>query len=380
MPPSTSTALFPGLRPDRVRLDGPGGSLVLGAVADAVRDYLAGPDVANLGSPSAASVATTQLLTDARERMARVLASEPDRIVLGPSATALLARLATAFEPALQPGDELVVSGLEHDANVAPWLDLAARTGSTVRFAEPDGATLDLPAEAVAAVMTDRTRVVAVTAASNITGTTPDLAAVRGLCDQAAAALVVDAVHSVPHGLALDAVRPDAAICSAYKFFGPHVSAMALSRRLLDELTPASVRPVRGKGVAAWERGSLPFELLAGLLVAADYVLGLDWPAVRAHEEALTTLLLDALEALPGVHPVGRPARRTSTVAFTVDGHEPAAVGAHLARAGIAVSAGDMYAVELFRRAGVPGAVRAGLLHYNREDDVDRLVAGLRSL
>ncbi len=371
---------FPGLRADRVRLDGPGGSLVLGTVADAVRDLLAGPDVGNLGAPSAASVATDRLVADARERMGRILAAPPDRVVLGPSATALFARLATAFEARLQPADELVISGLEHDANAAPWLDLAARTGATVRFAEPQAGTLDLPAQAVAAVLTDRTRLVAVTAASNITGTTPDLPAIRALCDAAGAALVVDAVHGVPHGIALDAVRADAAICSAYKFFGPHVSAMALSERLLAELEPPCVRPVRGKGVSAWERGSLPFELLAGLVVCADYVLDLDWAAVRAHEDALTAALTAGLDDLPGVEPVARPTHRTSTVAFTVAGHDPGAVARHLATAGVAVSAGDMYAVELFRRVGAVGAVRAGLLHYNDEDDVDRLIRGLRSL
>jgi len=354
---------------------------VLGAAADAVHDYLASPDVANLGAPSSASHATAALVQEAREAMARLLGATANRVVLGPSSTALLGRLSLGLEERFGPGDEIVCTDLEHDANVSPWLDLARRSGATVRVARATAETLDLPMSAVADVLSERTKLVAMTAASNVVGTTPDLAAAAALAHEADALLVVDAVHAVPHGLAgVRASGADAIVCSGYKFFGPHVSALALTPELHGSLHPPRIRPAPVEGPESWERGALPFELMPGIAAAANYLDELDWTAAHAHQTALLDALLAGLGELPAVRVLGAPAARTSTVTFAVEGRSPHEVAARLAERQVAVTYGNLYAVELFARLGLDGGVRAGLLHYNDFDDVARLLAGLQAL
>jgi cysteine desulfurase family protein (TIGR01976 family) len=339
-------------------------------------------DVANLGALSAPSRATSALVEESRAAMARILGATPDRIVLGPSSTALLGRLAVALEARFGPGDEIVCTDLEHDANLSPWLDLARRSGATLRLARATPDTLDLPTSAVEDVLSERTKLVAMTAASNVVGTTPDLAAAATLAHQVDALLVVDAVHAVPHGLSsVGTCGADAIVCSAYKFFGPHVSALALTPQLLGSLRPVRIRPAPAEGPESWERGALPFELLPGLVAAVSYLDELiDWAGAHAHEAALLDALLAGLADLPKVRVFGAPSARTSTVTFTVDGRTPHEVAARLAERQVAVSHGNLYAVELFKRLGLEGGVRAGLLHYNDYDDVERLLAGLELL
>lgn len=354
---------------------------MVGAVATAVQDHLAGPNVANLGAASAASHATATLVEEAREAMALLLGATPDGVVLGPSSTALLGRLSVALQAQVGPGDEIVCTDLEHDANISPWLDLARRSGATVRLARATADTLDLPISALADVMSERTKLVAMTAASNVVGTTPDLAAAAALAHEAGALLVVDAVHAVPHGLAgVRACGADAIVCSAYKFFGPHVSGLWLTPELLGSLRPARIRPAPAEGPQSWELGALPFELLPGVVAAANYLNEVDWNAAHAHEAALLDALLVGLDELPAVRVLGAPAARTSTVTFTVERRAPQEVATRLAERQVAVNHGNLYAVELFARLELDGGVRAGLLHYNDYDDVERLLAGLRTL
>lgn len=362
-------------------MDGPAGSLVVGPAAGAVHEYLVSSDVANVGAASSASQATAAIVEEARAAMARLLGATPDRVVLGPSSTALLGRLAVALEDRIEPGDEIVCTDLDHDANVSPWLDLARRTGAEVRLARATAETLDLPISAVADVLSERTRIVAMTAASNVVGTTPDLFAAAALAHEAGALLVVDAVHAVPHGsTAIGGCGADAIVCSGYKFFGPHVSALALTLDLLDSLRPPRVRPAPAVGPESWERGSLPFELMPGIVAAAAYLDELDWDAAHAHEAALLDALLSGLDDIPGVRVLGAPAPRTSTVTFTLEQRTPEEVATRLAEHRVAVNHGILYAVELFARLRLEGGVRAGLLHYNGFDDVERLLAGLRTL
>jgi cysteine desulfurase family protein (TIGR01976 family) len=373
--------LFPGIASEWSRLDGPAGSLVVAEAADAVHEYLISPNVANLGAPSSPSMATAGLVDEARGALARLLGAVGERVVLGPSATALLGRLADAFEAQIGHGDEIVCSELEHDAKVSPWLELANRTGATVRFARASADTLDLPVEALADALTARTRIVAITAASNVVGTTPDIAAAAAVSHDAGAVLVVDAVHGLPHGLFGSVLQDaDAVVCSAYKFFGPHLSALALSAELLDSLCPRRIRPAPAEGPASWERGALPFELLPGVIAAANYLENLDWDVTRAYERALVDEVVDGLRGLPRVRLLGAPTARTSTMAFTVAGRTPAAVAAQLAERRVAISYGNLYAPELLAKLELDGAVRVGLLHYNTFDDVDRLLEGLAAL
>lgn len=366
---------FPGLGDGWARLDGPAGTLALDSCADAVAAYLHGSDVANLAAPSAASQATQMLLARSRSVVADVLGGVPEGVVLGPSSTALIARFADAFGEELSPGDEILCSELDHDANVSPWLHVARRTGATVKLARVDPATLDLPASAIAEALTPRTRIVAMTAASNAVGTQPDLAAITDVVHASGALLFLDAVHAVPHGPAdVAGCDADAVVCSAYKWFGPHVSALRVRPELLQRLHPTRIRPAPADGPQAWEQGALPFELLPGLIAAAEYVLALDWIASRHHETELLEALLTGLRQLPRVTILGSPSRRTSTVSFTVDGLSCARVAGALADRKIAVSHGNFYAVELFDRPGLHGAVRAGAVHYNDHDDIARLL------
>lgn len=372
---------FPGLHDGWARLDGPAGSQVLDTCATAVRGYMSGPNVANLNGRSDASRATEELLADCRVLLAELLGGRPEGLVLGPSTTVLIARFAAAMGEHLSPGEEIVCTDLDHDANVSPWLDVARKTGATVKLARLDAETLDLPVAAICEALTPRTRVVAMTAASNVTGTQPDLAAVAEAVHARGALLFLDAVHAVPHGPdEVAACNADAVVCSAYKWFGPHVSALSVRPGLLDTLSPSRIRPAPAHGPEAWERGALPFELLPGVIAAARYVRDLDWPAAQRHEAELLAALLAGLQDTPRVNVLGSPPRRTSTVAFTVDGLSAAGVAHALAGHNVAVGHGSFYAIELFTRLGLDAGVRAGALHYTDHDDVERLLDAVRLL
>lgn len=372
---------FPGLSAGWVRLDGPAGSQVLDSAAAAVHGYLSGPDVANLHAPFDASVATDELVADARASTARLLGASPDGLVFGSSMTALTAHFAAAVAATLRPGDEIVCTQLDHDANISPWLTVAAATGATVRFAAVDPSTLELPIQAVTNVLSARTRLVAVTAASNVVGTEPDLKQITSAAHEAGALVYVDAVHALPHGpLSTGDLGADAVVTSAYKWFGPHVAALWVRPNVLQELQPPKVRPGPETGPERWERGALPFELLAGIDEAARYLLDLDWAAVRRHEDQLQDQLLTGLDSVPRVRLLGAPRRRTATVAFTIDGLDSAQVAQALAEQKIAVGFGNFYAVELMAAAGLSDCVRVGALHYNDASDVERFLDAVGQL
>src|SRR3954471_8091706 len=305
---------------------------------------------------------------------------EPRGVVFGPSMTALTLAFTAAAGRALRPGDEVVCTRLDHDANVRPWMIAAERAGATVRFAEPDPDTLDLPAAAVEAVMSERTRWVAVTAASNAMGAVPELPAIVAAAHAAGARVYVDAVHAAPHRpLDATALGCDAIVCSAYKWFGPHVSILWARPEILAELTPDKLRPSPDTVPERWEPGTPAFEGIAGMLAATEYLRVADFDAIREHEEALLGRLLDGLGALPGVTVHGAPRDRVPTVMFSVAGRRPVDVAAALAAERVAVWHGNYYALELSRLLGLEpdGALRAGIFHYNDESDVDRLLAAL---
>ena len=319
---------------------------------------------------------TDELVDSARASAGALLGAPPQEIVFGFSFTALTMAFAGAVGRTLGPGDEVVCTRLDHDANVRPWVIHAERAGATVRFADPEPGTLELPASAVEAVLSDRTRWVAVTHASNAVGTIPDL---RGIVDAAHAAgarVYVDAVHAAPHRpIDVAALGCDALACSAYKWFGPHVGVQWARPELLAELGPDKLLPSPDTPPDRWENGTLPFEALAGVGAAADYTRSMDWDAVRAHEQHLLAGALEGLDALPGVTLHGRAQDRTSTLMFTVDGRTSEEVAAALAEHQVAVWHGNYYAWELERHLGLAphGAVRAGFVHYNDERDVERL-------
>jgi cysteine desulfurase family protein (TIGR01976 family) len=375
---------FPGLADGWARLDGPAGTQMLDSAIEAMSDWMRSGDGANHGGAFQAAQRTDALLERTRRSVARLLGGAPGEIAFGPSMTALTMRFSAAVGRTLQAGDEIVCTRLDHDANVAPWLIAAERAGATVRFADPDPETLELPAATVTALLGDRTRWVAVTAASNAVGSIPDLSGIVAAAHAAGARVFVDAVHATPHRpIDVAELDCDALACSAYKWFGPHVGVLWARRGLLEELAPDKLRPSSDATPDRWELGTLPFESLAGVAAAAEFLRGLDRAELRRHEEDLLGRMTGGLQAIAGVTLYGAARDRTPTVMFTVAGMSSAQVAAALAAERVAVWDGDYYAFELSHHLGLQddGAVRAGCVAYNDTGDVDRLlsaVAGLR--
>jgi cysteine desulfurase family protein (TIGR01976 family) len=374
---------FPGLADGWARLDGPGGTQMVDAAIEAMDEWMRSGRSANHGGVFAAAHATDALVAGARQSVGRLVGGDPAGVVFGPSMTALTMRFAAAVGRTLGPGDEIVCTRLDHDANVRPWVIAAERAGAAVRFAEPDPETLELPARAIEAVLGERTRWVAVTAASNACGTIPDLPAIVAAAHRAGAKVYVDAVHAAPHRrLDVTALGCDALACSAYKWFGPHVGVLWARPELLASYTPDKLRPSSDEVPDRWELGTLPFESLAGVRAAADYVLETGWDAVRAHEDALLGVVLAGLSTHDRVTIHGAAADRTATVMFTVDDLTSEQVAAALAERRIAVWNGNYYAFELFTHLGLEpdGAVRAGFAHYNDASDAERLLDAVGEL
>ncbi len=377
---------FPGIDGhDWARLDGPAGSQVVDSAIEAMAAWMRSGRGANGHGAFAAADATDAQVARTRAAVAELLGGDPRGVVLGSSMTSLTTLFAAAVGRTLRPGDEIVCTRLDHDANVAPWLTAAERAGAVVRFAEPsDRATLALPAADVEAVLSERTRWVAVTAASNAVGTVPDLPGIIAAAHAVGARVYVDAVHHAPHRrISVAELGCDVLACSPYKWFGPHAGTLvARDPELLAELDPDKLRPSSDAVPERWELGTPAYETLAGIEAAARYLLDeVDHDAVRAHEDALLARMLDGLGALDAVTLHGGAADRTATVMFSVAGRTPREVAEHLATRQVAVWDGDYYAFELVRFLGLPdGAVRAGALHYNDDDDVDRLVAGVAEL
>ncbi len=361
--------------------DGPGGTQCPDEVIEAIASYLRDSN-ANVGAPYETSVRTDALVDRARQRAAGFLGGTTEEVAFGPSMTALNFLLTRALARTLRAGDEVVVTALDHDANVSPWLELAHDLDLVVRVA---GVTdeLALDYDDLASKISERTRVVAFPAAANSVGTAPDVARVVALARDAGALAWADAVHYAPHGpIDVAAWDVDVLICSPYKFFGPHLGLAFGKRELLESWRPYKVRPAANEPVGhRFELGTLPHELLAGFVAAVDYVASLGWDAIVAHERALGERFLSALPA--GVELYGLPTMdgRVPTFCFNLAGRTPADAARLLAERDLAVWHGNYYAVETMRHLGLAdGAVRAGIVHYNTEEEVDRLLAALAEL
>lgn len=376
--------------------DGPGGSQAPDSVIAAVAGVLE-VGVSNLGGAFDASDFAAELVHGARAAMADFFgAAGPDRIAFGQSMTSLTLSVARSLSARWGPGDEVVVTRLDHDANVSPWLLAAERSGATIRWVDfdPDnGCALD-PVESV---LTDRTVHLAITHASNAVGTIPDVAAALAAARTVGATTFVDAVHYSAHGVVdVAGLDCDFLAASAYKFHGPHVGVLCLGDRALD-VEPERIRPAPATAPGSWEPGTASFEALAGVTAAVDYLASLGeggtrrgqlvtgiGRAVRATDD-LVEHFLHALEDLPHVRLFGPPlgAPRTATFALELEGHAPAEVHEILGRHGIYTWAGHYYALEVMRRLGKlddGGLLRVGFLHYNTTDEVDRLLEVLGGL
>ena len=384
--PTTVRAGFPSIRPGRVFLDNPGGTQVHASVIAAMADYFHEAN-ANLGGPFATSVASDAMLEGARVRAARFLgAAWPEEIVFGANMTTLTLHAARTLMRRLGPGDEVLVTGLDHDANVAPWMLAAADRGVTVHQAgiDTDACTVDL--DDFAAKLSRRTRVAAFGWASNGAGTINDVERLVELCRDAGAMTYVDAVHYAPHGrIDVAALGCDFLVCSAYKFFGPHVGVLYGRRDLLARERPYKVRPAPDEPPHSWETGTINLEGVAGTDAAMRYLEELGMDRVAAYERDLSRRLVEGLDALPGVTLYGTRDldRRCPTAVFTVEGRTPAEVSAALAGDGIYVWDGNYYALELMQRLGLEGsggAVRVGAVHYNTAEEIDVFLQAVAAL
>lgn len=395
---SALRARFPSLRAGYAHFDGPGGSQVPDAVAEAVAATMLAP-LANRGAVTEAERTADAVVLAARAAMADLLAADPRGVVFGRSATALTFDLARTLAAGWGPGDEVVVTRLDHDANIRPWVVAAEAAGATVRRLDFDPATGEL--DDVAPLLSERTRLVAVTGASNLIGTRPPVRAIADAAHDAGpggrGALVhVDGVHLTAHtSVDVAELGADVFVCSPYKFLGPHCGVLAADPALLETLHPAKLAPSSDAVPERFELGTLPYELLAGTTAAVDVLAGIvDGPgdrrarlvrsmtAVEAHEDRLRHRLEDGLAALPGVTVWSRAAHRTPTLLLTIEGREPAEAYRFLAERGVNAPASSFYALEASRRLGLGdgGALRVGLAPYSDDSDVDRLLEGLADL
>ena len=397
----------------RVYLDNPGGTQVAQHVLDRMQHYLVHHN-ANVGGAFRTSRDSDSCLAEAHSAMADLLnAASPDEIVFGQNMTSLTFAISRSLAQGWQPGDELVVTRLDHDGNIAPWLAVAADRGLTVKWLDVDVADCTLRLDQLQQLLTPRTRLVAVGYASNAVGTVNPVAAIAAMVHAAGALLFVDAVQWVAHGPTdVQRLGADLLVCSAYKFFGPHQGVLWGRQELLDELPAYKVRPASSKSPGKFETGTQSHEGKAGVLGAVDYfewlgahegaehaaqfghlqgrrrTLSSGLAAIQAYERTLSRQLIAGLQRIPGVRVYGitkeqQFAERVPTVSFTLDGFAPSLVAEELGAQNIFVWDGNYYAVEVVERLGLAqhgGMVRVGPVHYNTPQEIDRLLQAVDDL
>lgn len=402
MDPATVRDRFPALRrtvdgEPAAYLDGPGGTQVPDTVIDAMSSYL-GTGGSNLGGPFSASRDSASIVDRARSAVADLYGSKPSEIVFGQNMTSLTYALSRALARTWSEGDNVVLTRLDHDANVTPWVQAARDIGAEVRFVDfdPDsGCVLDL--DTLDAVLDERTRLVAFTHASNAVGTVTPVAEIVDRAHAVGALTFVDAVHYTPHGpVDVTGTGTDFLVSSAYKWFGPHIGCLYGRHDLLDGIEPYRLRPAPSSAPDSWESGTQAFESLAGVTAAIDYLASLGtgadrrsrlasaYTAIGEYERRLTERFLAGLTEMPSVRLFGREDAegRTPTFAIEVEGHTPRGIARDLGRKGIFVWSGDYYAYEVMQRLdrGDHGLVRIGFVHYTTADEVDRALEAIDSL
>jgi cysteine desulfurase family protein (TIGR01976 family) len=363
-------------------LDGPGGTQVPDSVIEAMASCLREAN-ANLGGPFETSRRADAVVAEAHEAAARFLGASPEEVGFGLNMTTLNFALTRTVGRELEAGDEIVVTRLDHDGNVAPWLELARDLDLVVRSADlnEEDCTVDL--DDLQRQLSGRTRVVAFPWASNAVGSISPVRKIVELAHEAGALAWVDAVHYAPHGpIDVAAVGSDILICSPYKFFGPHLGLFFGRREVVERWRPYKVRPSADEPVAhRFETGTLPHESLAGFTAAVEYLESLGWDAIQAHEHELGQRFLEGLPSPYRLYGVPTMEGRVPTFALTHPDRSPEELAARLGERDIASWPGNYYAVELMERLGLPdGTLRIGFVHYNTVDEVDRVLAALQDL
>lgn len=397
---SAVRAHFPALAEGAAHFDGPGGSQVPDVVGAAVAGVLTAA-VANRGTVTGAERRAEECVTGFRSAMADLLGATPRGIVHGRSMTALTYDVSRALAATWAPGDEVVVTRLDHDANIRPWVQAATRAGAEVRWVDVDPADGELTADALVAVLSERTRLVAFTAGSNLIGTMPDIPALTAAVHAAGALAYVDGVHATAHvPVDLQALGADFYVCSPYKLMGPHCGVLAADPALLDTLHPDKLLPATDEVPERLELGTLPYEVLAGCTAMVDFVASLgaltgaappapgatrrervvaSMAAVEEYEDGLRERIEAGLGGIPGLTLYSRAARRTPTLLVTSDRVDAQTLRLRLATDGVNAPAGSFYAIEPSRRLGLgdAGGLRIGLAPYSDAEDVDRLLRSL---
>ena len=387
-----------------VFLDGPGGTQVPQRVIDAISDYLKNSN-ANTSGAYATSRRTDAVIAGARAAMADLFACDPDEVVFGPNMTTLTFALSRSLGRELGPGDEILLTHLDHDANVSPWRALEER-GVTIRFVDVNQEDCTLNMADLAQKLNSRTRVVAVGYASNAVGTINDVREIVRLAHQKGALAYIDAVHYAPHGpIDVRALDCDFLVCSSYKFFGPHMGILYGKREHWQRLQPYKLRANTNAVPNRWEWGTLNHECIAGIAACVEYLADLGrqvdpsvstrraallaaYSAIQQHERGLVEMLIGGLLALPGlkfygISDVAKLDRRCPTVAVRITGHTPLDLATRLGERGIFTWDGNYYALNLTERLDVEkdgGFLRIGLAHYNTAAEVQRLLQGLREI
>lgn len=388
-------AQFPALCEGVAHFDAPGGTLTPAVVAEAIRDSLSWA-TCQRGTITVTERRTDAIVLGARQAMADLLGVDPSGVVFGRSMTQLTFDFARTIADSWSAGDEIVVSRLDHDANIRPWVYAAKRVGAVVRYAEFDPATSELSVDAVEQQLSERTRLVAITAASNLIGTRPPVKAIAERVHAHGALLYVDGVHNTPHAFVdVPDMGADFYTCSPYKFCGPHHGVLVASPALLETLTPDKLLPSTNTVPERFELGTLPYELLAGTTATVEFLANIAEPALSRREQlasAMATIaehedgLRDRLEAGLIEHArvtvYSRAQVRTPTLLFTVDGMEPLEVTMRLAEFNINAPASSFYALEASHALGLgdAGGVRLGLAPYSSAEDIDRLLEALGSI
>ena len=388
-------AEFPALAGTQIYLDGPAGTQVPNRVIRAVTEAL-GSSMSNVGGHFGSSKRSEAVVDRARAAAADFVGGEPAEVIFGPNMTSLTFAVSRALAEGWKEGDRIILSALDHDANITPWVRAAASKGVLVDFVDFDLKTTAIDLDQLEAMIDERTRLVAVTACSNAFGTLVDVARVARAARSVGALTYIDAVHLAPHRrIDVHSIGCDFLVCSAYKFFGPHLGVMWMRGDLLEKLPAFKVRPAPDRGPGRWETGTAPFELLAGFTAAVDYLASLGWGADRrgaldaafveigAYETDLSERFLAGLPS--GLKVVGQPAveGRVPTFALAVDSLTATEVARQLGNVGIATWSGHYYAVEPMSRLGFldsGGLTRIGFVHISTADEVDAALAALATL
>jgi len=387
---------FPSLATGLAHFDGPGGTQTPFQVGQAMARALTGP-LSNRGRASLPERNADDAVTGFRQAMADLLGGDPGGIVYGRSATQLTYDFSRALSAGWAVGDEVVVTRLDHDSNIRPWVQAAERAGAALRWVDFDPETGELPAAAVAAALSERTRLVAVTAASNLIGTRPPIAEIAAVVHAAGALLYVDGVHYAAHAsVDLGALGADFFVCSPYKFLGPHCGVLAAAPGLLEGIHPDKLLPSSNQVPERFELGTLPYEVMAGATAAVDFLAGRGAAGaagaesrrerlvassigLEEYEDGLRAELERGLAAVPGATVHSRAVDRTPTLLVTFEDRAAADASRFLADRGILAPAGSFYALEASRHLGLgeAGGLRIGLAPYNTEGEVSRLLAAL---